>query len=76
MASGYHTTRHSFQLVYAWQQSQGAAMPTQPLAVVLTHRKGYYQQKQFKAAVKSSAFSFAAPVQNRGAVLGRFKPFS
>lgn len=80
LPDGIQLSHHSplrFQPVYAWQQSQRAAMPTQPLAVVLTHCKGYYQQKQFKAAVKSSAFSFTAPVQkNRGAALDQFKPFS
>lgn len=45
-------------------------MPIQPLAVILQHREGYYKQKQFEAAVRSSASSFPAPVQkSRGAAL-------
>lgn len=65
------------QPVYAWQQSQGAAMHTQPLAVVLPDCEGYYQQKQLKAAVKSLAFNFPAPFQkSRGATWDWCKPFS
>lgn len=80
LPDGTRLSQHSplrLQPVYPQQRSQGAAMPTQPLAVVFSQCEGYNQQRQPKVAVKSSAFSFPAPVQkNKGAALEWFKPLT
>lgn len=80
LPDGTQLSHHSplrLQPAYPRQRSQGTVMTTHSLGVLFSHCKGYNQQRQPKASVKSLAFSFPAPIdKNRGAALEWFKPLA